>query len=179
MKTTPSGAAAPVIISRTGSIPPTQTAHPERAAWRTIVETVLSGILVLGVVAPIVAGILGDELGDVLPGTWLAQTVAVSAAIAAGAAALARIMAIPAVDRLLRHIGLSARPVWADYPAAAYTTGDDVLLEDGQVVSIREIEVAPGAEMAGYSIRYADGTHGTVHESQIVRRAGLVEGGTR
>src|SRR5690606_212118 len=90
---------------------PTQQAYPGRASWRTRVQTVLSVILVLGAVAPFVAAILHDELGEYLPGAWLAWVVAAGAVLAAVSAALARIMAIPAVDAWLRHLGLSSTPV--------------------------------------------------------------------
>ncbi len=88
----------------------TQQAHPVRASWRTAAQTVISVVLVLGVVAPLVAAILHDELGEYLPDAWLAWVVAAGAVLAAVAAALARIMAIPAVDAWLRHLGLSSTP---------------------------------------------------------------------
>lgn len=88
----------------------TQQAHPGRASWRTAAQTIISVILVLGVVAPIVAAILHDELGEYLPEAWLAWVVAAGAVLAAVSAALARIMAIPAVDAWLRHLGLSSTP---------------------------------------------------------------------
>ncbi len=90
-----------------------QQTYPARASWRTAVQNVLSVILVLGIVAPIVAAILHDELGEYLPDAWLAWVVAAAAVLAAVAAALARIMAIPAVDAWLRHLGLSSTPTRA------------------------------------------------------------------
>lgn len=92
----------------------TQQAYPARASWRTAVQNALSVILVLGIIAPIVAAILRDELGEYLPDAWLAWVVAAGAVLAAVAAALARIMAIPAVDAWLRHLGLSSAPVVAE-----------------------------------------------------------------
>ncbi|KZM78411.1 hypothetical protein [Cellulosimicrobium sp. I38E] len=88
----------------------TQQANPGRASWRTAVQTVLSVVLVLGLVAPLVAAILHEELGEYLPDRWLAWVVAAGAVLAAVSAALARIMAIPAVDAWLRHLGLSSTP---------------------------------------------------------------------
>ena len=90
----------------------TQQAHPVRASRRTAAQTVISVVLVLGVVAPLVAAILHDELGEYLPDAWLAWVVAAGAVLAAVAAALARIMAIPAVDAWLRHLGLSSTPTF-------------------------------------------------------------------
>ena len=92
----------------------TQQAHPVRASWRTAAQTVISVVLVLGVVAPLVAAILHDELGEYLPEAWLAWVVAAAAILAAVSAALARIMAIPAVDAWLRHLGLSSTPTAAE-----------------------------------------------------------------
>jgi uncharacterized membrane protein len=88
----------------------TQQAHPARASWRTAAQTIVSVVLVLGVVAPLVAAILHDELGGYLPEAWLAWVVAAGAVLAAVSAALARIMAIPAVDAWLRNLGLSSTP---------------------------------------------------------------------
>lgn len=92
----------------------TQQTHPGRASWRTAAQTVISVVLVLGVVAPLVAAILHDELGGYLPDAWLAWVVGAAAVLAAVSAALARVMAIPAVDAWLRHIGLSSTPSLAE-----------------------------------------------------------------
>ncbi|MBN0040259.1 hypothetical protein JN535_08790 [Cellulosimicrobium cellulans] len=89
---------------------PTQQEYPGRASWRTAVQNVVSVVLVLGIVAPLVAAILHEELGGYLPEAWLAWVVAAAAVLAAVSAALARIMAIPAVDAWLRHLGLSSTP---------------------------------------------------------------------
>lgn len=119
----------------------TQRAYPGRASWRTAVQNVLSVILVLGIVAPIVAAILRDELGEHLPDAWLAWVLAAGATLAAVSAALARIMAIPAVDAWLRHLGLSSTPKVvepddgehdATSPAAApHRKGDHVTTHTG------------------------------------------------
>ncbi|MGW6228946.1 hypothetical protein ACWFQT_17720 [Cellulosimicrobium cellulans] len=94
---------------------PTQQTYPGRASWRTAAQTVISVVLVLGVVAPLVAAILQDELGEYLPEAWLAWVVGAAAVLAAVSAALARIMAIPAVDAWLRHLGLSSTPTGASF----------------------------------------------------------------
>lgn len=108
---------------------PTQQAYPARASWRTAVQNALSVILVLGIVAPIVAAILHEELSGYLPDRWLAWVVGAAAVLAAVSAALARIMAIPAVDAWLRHLGLSSTP----QPATVTPPG---VLERGDHVTI-------------------------------------------
>lgn len=106
---------------------PTQLAHPLRASRRTAVQSVISVILVVGLVAPIVASILSEELGDHLPASWLAWVVGAAAALAAVSAALARIMAIPAIDTWLRHLGLSSTP----QPATITPDGAHVVTTSG------------------------------------------------
>ncbi|PZR55212.1 hypothetical protein DNL40_02250 [Xylanimonas oleitrophica] len=88
----------------------TQQAHPQRATWRTVVQGILSTVIVLGVVAPAVAAILGEELGHLLGEHAVATITAVGAGIAAVGGALARIMAIPAVDAWLQRLHLSSDP---------------------------------------------------------------------
>ena len=108
---------------------PTQQAYPVRASRRTAVQNALSVILVLGVVAPIVAAILHDELGEYLPEAWLAWVVGAAAILAAVSAALARIMAIPAVDAWLRHLGLSSTPLQtSSTPPGVLQRGDHVTI---------------------------------------------------
>ncbi|MGM7422779.1 hypothetical protein [Cellulosimicrobium sp. CpK407] len=125
----------------------TQQAHPVRASWRTAAQTVISVVLVLGLVAPLVAAILHDELGAYLPDRWLAWVVAAGAVLAAVSAALARIMAIPAVDAWLRHLGLSSTPkvVESDddgvhnittLSAAPRRKGDHVTTDSGSVSGV-------------------------------------------
>jgi hypothetical protein len=123
----------------------TQQAHPVRASWRTAAQTVLSVILVLGVIAPLVAGILTEELGEHLPASWLAWVVAAATLLAAVSAALARIMAIPAVDAWLRHLGLSSTPRPATIaPDGVHQRGDHVTIsatgQGGRVFNAEERE---------------------------------------
>lgn len=86
---------------------PAQTAFPWRATARTVAQTWLPLLLAALVVVPqildaILAGPLPDEVR-----VWL---VAVATGVAAVSATVARIMAIPAVDAWLRHLGLSSMP---------------------------------------------------------------------
>ena len=122
----------------------TQQAHPVRASWRTAAQTVLSVIVVLGVVAPIVAGILSDELGAHLPASWLAWVVGAAAVLAAVSAALARIMAVPAVDAWLRHLGLSSTPQRAPVsPDGAHVVTTLTVDERQMIDDLRAIEGRP------------------------------------
>ncbi|MFD6094518.1 hypothetical protein ACFWGN_20595 [Oerskovia sp. NPDC060338] len=107
----------------------TQQAYPVRASRRTAVQNALSVILVVGVVAPIIAAILHEELSGYLPEAWLAWVVGAAAVLAAVSAALARIMAIPAVDAWLRHLGLSSTPPLALIaPPGVLERGDHVTI---------------------------------------------------
>lgn len=92
---------------------PTQTMHPWRATARTVAQTVIGGILALGIVLPIAWGIVQDELAKqdlALPEGAAAIGGVIVAVVVAVSAILARIMAIPQVDALLHRIGLSADP---------------------------------------------------------------------
>ena len=85
-----------------------------RRALRTAVQVVvtLAGILAgFVVVAPQVL----EAVADVLPASWVAWAAGVIAAAAAISAALARVMAIPTVDRWLTRIGLGSAPARAAY----------------------------------------------------------------
>lgn len=91
----------------------TQQQHPARAAARTFVQTWLPQLLTALVVIPAIVQIVVDEVnkhGVVLP-DWLGLALAgVLTVCALVSAALARIMAIPAVDAWLRHVGMSSAP---------------------------------------------------------------------
>jgi hypothetical protein len=154
-----------VTIQRTT----TQQQHPARATWRTTLANVLSMIIVVGLVAPIVAGIIDEELTAYLPPDWIAWIVATGALLAAVAGALTRIMAIPAVDRALAHLGLSSAPP-SPFPVAQWATGDRVELIDGETVTIGAILMEPNVEAPSYHVTLADGAPGMVHESEIARR---------
>lgn len=85
---------------------PTQTAFP----WRATLRTALQVGLALGGVLASIWVIVADELGAWLTPdvqAWIAGAVAL---VVAGSAALARIMAIPAVNRWLTRLGLGAEP---------------------------------------------------------------------
>ncbi|BDZ40837.1 hypothetical protein GCM10025865_01360 [Paraoerskovia sediminicola] len=86
---------------------PTQQAHPVKAALRTFVQVWLPALLTALFVAPeILEAILDGPLPDGVR-AWL---VGASTVLAAVSAAVARVMAIPAVDAWLKHIGLSSEP---------------------------------------------------------------------
>lgn len=92
----------------TGPVVPTQVARPWRATLRTMVEVGLPAFVVLlGVVPPVLETVV-DDWRDVLPPeliTWLAGAAAL---ITLAAGTLARIAAIPGVDRMLKGVGLNA-----------------------------------------------------------------------
>lgn len=92
----------------------TQQLHPIRAALRTFLQSWLPGLVIALVVIPDVVQIILDEVnknGVVLP-DWLGLALAgIVTACAVVSAVLARIMAIPAVDRVLeRLLSLGSAP---------------------------------------------------------------------
>jgi hypothetical protein len=88
----------------------TQVVHPWRATLRTAVQVGIPALLVLVGVVPEVLTIVEGELGGHLPDGVRAWLLGAAAVVTAIAAALARIMALPAVDRALGHLGLKASP---------------------------------------------------------------------
>lgn len=88
----------------------TQQQHPGKATARTVVQSFLSTLAVLGVVLPVAIEIIGDDLGRYLPDGWIVWLVGAAAFVAALAGAVARIMAIPGVDAWLKRIGLASAP---------------------------------------------------------------------
>lgn len=84
----------------------TQQAHPWRAALRTALQVAVG----LGLVVPLALAAMDETLGDVLPPEVRAKVWAIGGGIIAVAAFLARIMAVPQVDRVLKRLGLSSSP---------------------------------------------------------------------
>lgn len=82
----------------------TQQQHPLRAAVRTFVQVWLPGLAVALLVVPEVVGIIMEESGDALPENLRLVLAGIATAAAVVSAILARIMAIPAVDRLLERV---------------------------------------------------------------------------
>lgn len=79
---------------------PTQTRRPWRATIRTALAVGIPAILLL----PTVIQILIDELGPNMPDRYTGWLVAAGAIVTAIAAAITRIMALPAVELVLRRL---------------------------------------------------------------------------
>lgn len=99
-----------------------QTEHPWRATARTLIQSALgAGVTILGVLILVpgamdeLAAALG-ELGIVVPAVLIALPPVI-----------ARIMAIPGIERALRGIGLGAAPT------EAYLPEEDVYPADGDM----------------------------------------------
>lgn len=79
----------------TNPVPPSQVAYPAKALLRTVVQVLVG----LAAIAPFLVNDLGLE-----------TTGKVVAVVLGVAAAITRVMAIPAVDRLLSGFGLGSEP---------------------------------------------------------------------
>lgn len=89
----------------------TQQEHPVRAALRTFLQVWLPGLLAALVVIPEVVQIIVEETGDAMPENLRLVLAGIVTACAVVSAILARVMAIPAVDRLLeRLLSLGSAP---------------------------------------------------------------------
>jgi hypothetical protein len=92
----------------------TQQEHPVRAALRTFVQVWIPSLAVALVVIPEVVRIIVEETGDALPENLRLILAGIVTAAAVVSAILARIMAIPAVDRVLeRVLSLGSAPAVA------------------------------------------------------------------
>lgn len=105
----------------------TQTEHPVRSTVRTFLQASLLAFPIL-LALPEILAIVDDELGAYLSDDIRGWLALVAGVIAAGAAALARVMAVPAIEKALRGIGLGAAP--ADPPFGHWDGGPDESDED-------------------------------------------------
>lgn len=80
----------------------TQEAHPWRASLRTAVQIAVPALTLFVLAQPIIEG----QLAGYLPEAWQAWYAGAAGFLTACGAALARIMALPAAQRLLEAIGL-------------------------------------------------------------------------
>lgn len=92
------------------AVTPTQVRYPWRTVRRTIVQVGIPAVLTLGIVVPQIVQIILEEAGETMPARLRVWLLGASALVTAAAAVLTRIMAIPAVDRLLASWRLSAQP---------------------------------------------------------------------
>jgi hypothetical protein len=97
-----------VPVGRTTAVTPTQLRRPWRATVRTFVQTLIPTVLALGVVVPEVVKIVLEETGDAMPDHLRVILLGISAACATTAAVVARVMAIPKVETLLRRFKLTS-----------------------------------------------------------------------
>lgn len=99
---------------------PTQVRLPRRATVRTIVQVGIPAMLAL----PLIIDAIVAELGGHLPPGVTAWLIAAGAVITAISAAIARIMALPQVELLLRRL-----PDWTQLAAQPRPKPDS---EDGR-----------------------------------------------
>lgn len=93
----------------------TQQLHPWHAVRRTIVETILPMVALIGVAFIAAGPEIAAFVEAYWPGSPLAVWILGAVAFVAGLAGLlAKLAALPAVDRLLQHIGLGSTPKQVD-----------------------------------------------------------------
>lgn len=104
---------------------------PNKRVIRTILQSVAGFIVALAgafAVFQIVAPQVLEAVREVLPPTWYAWLVGFIAAVGVAAGVLAKIMAIPAVDRWLKHFGAGSVPANQDVPDAVQEEVDKALV---------------------------------------------------
>lgn len=82
------------------------TAPTTKTGRRTFWQAFIPSAIALGYLVPEIANILVKDLDGILPEHWRTWLIAAAGAIAAIAAALAKIMALPGVNRILSRLGL-------------------------------------------------------------------------
>lgn len=87
----------------------TQQDYPWRATLRTFIAVAASSSFALAVAIPV----LVDGMGVYMSERTRAWLLGVSVFILSLSATLTRIMAIPAVDKALRSVGMSSAPAYA------------------------------------------------------------------
>ncbi|MDN5585949.1 MAG: hypothetical protein L0G69_05220 [Brevibacterium sp.] len=124
----------------------TQTEHPWRSALRTVLQVALFAYPVF-LALPEILKVIDEDLGEFLPDEARAKLLLVATVIAAGAGALARIMAIPAVEKALRKIGAGAAPTELTFGDWTGADSDEVIpVEDN---SQEEVADGDDAEPGG------------------------------
>lgn len=104
----------PGVSARRMDVQPTQLRRPGRATLRTMFQTAITVVPILFVAVPEIIKVILDQAGDQLPDNLRVILLGVSAGIVALAGIVARIMALPSVELLLRRFrplsGLAAAP---------------------------------------------------------------------
>lgn len=93
----------------------TQVQHPNRASVRTFIQTLIPALAVFVLAVPPFVDIVLDEVGKAgvsLPEWAYLGLTGASVACALVAAIVARVMAIPGVERVLERIGFGSTPKW-------------------------------------------------------------------
>lgn len=111
----------------------TQSKHPVRASVRTFVQTLIPAVAVLVVAVPPFVEIVLDEVGKAgvsLPEWLYLALTGASVACALVAAIVARVMAIPGVERVLERIGIGAEPKRARLERLAAEETDETPVPD-------------------------------------------------
>ena len=132
----------------------TQTEHPWRAALRTFVQAAIVAFPAL-LSLPEIVKVVDEEFGEMLSSELRADLLIIAAVVSAGSAALARIMAIPGVERALRGIGLGAAPTDPDF--GTWDGGSDEaevddLSDETELQAVEEVDLTPPP--AGYEPRH-------------------------
>ena len=94
---------------------PTQVRFSARSVVRTILQSIIPAALALGILVPEVIEVILEQAGESMPPGLRGALLAVSAGVAATAGAIAKIMALPKVEAILRSSRftrwLAAEPV--------------------------------------------------------------------
>lgn len=111
----------------------TQVQHPNRASVRTFIQTLIPALAVLVVAVPPFVDIVLDEVGKAgvnLPEWLYLALTGASVACALVAAIVARVMAIPGVEKVLEKIGIGAEPKRARLERLAAEETDETPVPD-------------------------------------------------
>jgi hypothetical protein len=104
---------------------PTQVRFSARSVVRTFLQAIIPAVLFLGVVVPEIIQVVLEQSGDAMPEGVRGVLLGASAAVAAVAGGLAKVMALPKVEALLRSSRftrwMAAEPRPVTVPADGHT----------------------------------------------------------
>ncbi|MCQ9367328.1 hypothetical protein NQ036_03585 [Brevibacterium sp. 91QC2O2] len=153
-----------------------QTEHPGKATLRTFIQTLIPTLALALIAAPPVVQAIIDEFArhDVTLPAWVyAALSGVAVAASLISALVARIMAIPQVEALLRTIGLGAAPNQVpadDHADYVHIDPDQLTADDGaEAVDYDDFELVDeaGAEDPD-PVEIGDDSDGDGDEAEVV-----------
>lgn len=112
----------------------TEASYPGKRVLRTALQVVFSIAIVSGLIAALAPDLIA-KVANILPGEWVVTATSIVAAITAVSTGLTKLMSLPAVEAVLKKIGLGS-----------------VKAETEESLGITENDIRAAALAAGYVV---------------------------